>query len=129
MSKTDYAFDSSGHVYTIKKDSGYTTDGIGYQKTDTSYQAATENKKLKLSLRQQVLQYFIDNPKLSVQAGTIAFTLDRDLCQIQPRITELVNLGKLEDSGHRGKTKYGKSCILWRLSNPTTNTSEEEPKY
>ena len=113
----------------MNQSSGYTATGIGYQKTDTSYQAATENKKLKLSLRQQVLQYFIDNPKLSVQAGTIAFTLDRDLCQIQPRITELVNLGKLEDSGHRGKTKYGKSCILWRLSNSTTNTSEEEPKY
>ena len=104
---------------------GYTSDGIGFQKQDTSYKAATQNKKNKLSLRQEVLQYFKENQTLSISSGTVAFTLNRDACQIQPRITELSNLGLIEDSGYRGKTKYGKSCILWRYSG---KTEEEETK-
>ena len=104
---------------------GYTSDGIGFQKQDTSYKAATQNKNNKLTLRQEVLQYFKNNPTLCVSSGTVALALYKDACQIQPRLTELANQGLIKDSGVRGQTKYGRSCILWRYSG---KTEEEETK-
>ena len=53
--------------YTMNQTSGYTSDGIGFQKQDTSHKAATQNKKNKLSLRQEVLQYFKENQKDDVK--------------------------------------------------------------
>ena len=32
---------------------------------------------------------------------------------VQPRLSELQNENKVIDSGERGKTKWGKSCIRW----------------
>ena len=32
---------------------------------------------------------------------------------VQPRLSELQNENKVVDSGLRGKTKWGKSCIRW----------------
>ena len=104
---------------------GYTSDGIGFQKQDTSYKAATQHKNNKLTLRQEVLQYFKNNPTLCVSSGTVALALYKDACQIQPRLTELANQGLIKDSGVRGQTKYGRSCILWRYSG---KTEEEETK-
>ena len=104
---------------------GYTSDGIGFQKQDTSYKAATQNKNNKLTLRQEVLQYFKNNPTLCVSSETVALALYKDACQIQPRLTELANQGLIKDSGVRGQTKYGRSCILWRYSG---KTEEKETK-
>ena len=56
----------------MNQTSGYTSDGIGFQKQDTSHKAATQNKKNKLSLRQEVLQYFKENQTLSISSGTVA---------------------------------------------------------
>ena len=69
--------------------------------------------------------YFKNNPTLCVSSGTVALALYKDACQIQPRLTELANQGLIKDSGIRGQTKYGRSCILWRYSG---KTEEEKTK-
>ena len=65
------------------------------------------------------------NTRKYVSSGTVALALYKDACQIQPRLTELANQGLIKDSGVRGQTKYGRSCILWRYSG---KTEEKETK-
>ena len=89
----------------MTQSSGYTSDGIGYQKQDTSYKAATKNKKKKLTLRQEVLHIFSEKQDHIYSATMIAEHLGYDMCQIQTRISELSNQGLIEESGCRGKTK------------------------
>ena len=108
--------------------SGYTSDGIGYQKQDTSYKAATKNKKKKLTLRQEVLQFFSQKQDHIYSATMIAERLGYDMCQIQPRISELSNQGLIVDSGFRGKTKYNRPCVMWRYKDQTKEYEEIKEK-
>ena len=74
---------------------GYNEEGIGYQKTDTSKEAAQFNKEGKLTIREQVK------------------TLSKDKVSVQPRLTELKNDGYLQDSGDRRLGKWGTNIIVW----------------
>jgi len=87
---------------------GYTEEGIGYQSRDTSLAAAEENidKKVKKLLLQSAVP---------LSADQIAEQLGRSFISVRPRVTELSNALRVEDSGKRGKTQWGKSCILWQV--------------
>ena len=91
---------------------GYTDDGIGFQNRDTSIEAAISDKKGKLSLREQAYQV-IEEAASPLSADDVANILDRPFISIRPRITELCNQKRIQDSGLRGKTQWGKKCILW----------------
>ena len=90
----------------------YNKDGIGYQKTDNSKAAAYSNYPGKLTAKDRVLQLLQKVPnKLTTEE--ISDVLQIPYGTVQPRLSELQNENKVVDSGLRGKTKWGKSCIRW----------------
>ena len=91
---------------------GYNAQGIGYQNTDTSFEAAQNEIENKLTLRQQVLNLLLKS-SAPLSSYAIADKLNKPFISVQPRVTELANGLLIRDSGKRGKTKYNKSCILW----------------
>lgn len=93
---------------------GYTQDGIGFQKTDTSRAAADEIAPKATSIREQVFDLLKNSAPLSTEE--IADQLSRPYVSVQPRLSELQNVGKVVDSGERGITRWGKSCILWEVT-------------
>jgi hypothetical protein len=98
---------------------GYTEKGIGYQHRDTSLAAAEDNEGKKLTLREQVYQLLLLQATASRSvrgAGSKRSWTAHDV-SVQPRISELSNESRVEDSGKRGKTQWGKSCILWQVRN------------
>ena len=95
---------------------GYTEKGIGYQHRDTSLAAAEDNEGKKLTLREQVYRLLLQ-ATAPLSTEQVARELDRPYVSVQPRISELSNESRVEDSGKRGKTQWGKSCILWQVRN------------
>ena len=91
----------------------YTEEKIGYQKTDTSEAAARSNYKGRLTIRDRVLQLLQKVPQ-ALTTEDISMILNIPYGSVQPRLSELKNDGKIEDTGERGETKWGKSCIKWR---------------
>ena len=79
---------------------GYNEEGIGYQKTDTSKEAAQFNKEGKLTIREQVKTLFAEGLKLTSE----------EVCHI---LSELKNDGYLQDSGDRRLGKWGTNIIVW----------------
>tara|TARA_B000000609_G_C24171646_1_gene350789 strand:+ start:304 stop:624 length:321 start_codon:yes stop_codon:yes gene_type:complete len=97
--------------------SGYFRDtGIGYQKTDTSKRAAQSSPKHKLTIRDRVFE-LLQKAGVALTTEEIADFLNCPYASVQPRLSELQNSGKVIDSGYRGKTKWGKSCIKWKVKN------------
>ena len=93
----------------------YTETGVGYRPTDTSRAAADAIAPKVKPLREQVL----DEIKASARpigADEIAAMLGRPYGSVRPRCTELQKDGLIEDSGQRGKSLWGKTCILWRAA-------------
>jgi hypothetical protein len=91
---------------------GYTKENIGYQNRDTSLAAAKAGTGKKVSLREQVYKLLLRSV-IPLSTEQIAERLMRPYVSVQPRISELSNDGRVKDSGKRGKTQWGKSCILW----------------
>lgn len=92
---------------------GYTETGIGYQSKDTSKAAANSNYKGKLTIRDRVYQ-LLQKTSQALSTEDIAALLNVPYGSVQPRLSELQNEDKVEDSGERGKTRWGKACIKWR---------------
>ena len=84
----------------------------GWKKTDTSKQAAKEIAPKAENLRNIVFRMIKANP---MSADEVAATLNIDITTIRPRVSELRNMGKIEDSGVRSRTRSGKRCIVWRV--------------
>ena len=91
---------------------GYTSEGIGYQSRDTSLEAASYDKGGKMSLREKAYKV-IEQSLIPMSADHVADELQKSFISVRPRITELVNEGRIRDSGDRGKSRWGKTCILW----------------
>lgn len=92
---------------------GKTFRGTGFQSTDTSLSAALQTERRAPTLRDDVLHYLrmIDRP---ASTQDIAEALDKPYPSIQPRLSELREMGKVEDSGQRGLTEFARPCILWQ---------------
>ena len=93
---------------------GYTEEGIGYQHRDTSLAAADDSKGKKVTLREQVYQLLTQAP-IPLSTEQIAEMLGRPYVSVQPRLSELSNDRRIKDSGKRGRTQWGKACILWEV--------------
>ena len=93
---------------------GYTEEGIGYQNRDTSFAAADNDQGKKVTLREQVYQLLLETTS-PLSAEQIASYLDRPDVSVKPRLSELSNEKLIKDSGQRGKTQWGKACILWEV--------------
>ena len=93
---------------------GYTEEGIGYQRRDTSLAAAEDNAGKKVTLREQVYTLLTKSPT-PMSTEEIAQHLERPYVSVQPRLSELSNDRRVRDSGKRGKTQWGKACLLWEV--------------
>lgn len=107
---------SRGTLKTKERSMGYTTEGIGYQNRETSLQAAVSNKTGKITLRDRVYNLLAESDS-ALSTEQIAAELGNPYVSVQPRLSELSNDLKVRDSGKRGKTQWGKSCILWEIVN------------
>lgn len=93
---------------------GRTHKGTGFQNTQTSMAAALLTEGRSPTLRDRVWDY-LSNCARPQTAEDVADALRAPECSIKPRLTELKDRGRIEDSGQRGKTRWGKACIMWRV--------------
>jgi hypothetical protein len=98
---------------------GYTEEGIGYQHRDTSLAAASNVGGKKTTLREQVYTLLTQTPT-PLSTEQVAEILGRPYVSVQPRLSELSNDRRIRDSGRRGKTQWGKACILWEVCREKT---------
>ena len=93
--------------------SGYTDDDIGYQSNEASQEAAYYNVEGRLTLREQVLQLFRTNKRLTNEQ--VASILGRPEISTQPRVSELKNAGAIKDSGEKTVGRWGAKITVWEL--------------
>jgi predicted Rossmann fold nucleotide-binding protein DprA/Smf involved in DNA uptake len=86
-------------------------DYKAYQRNSDTSKSAWENKKNKVTLKEQVYDLLLNNPLANHQ---IADTMEIPLSSICARVRELQVEGKIEDSGKRAMSKYKRECVIWQ---------------
>ena len=86
-------------------------DYKAYQKNSETSKSAWSKKKDKLSLKDQVYDLLLNNPLANHQ---IAEVMNIPLSSVCARIRELQVENKIEDSGKRIKSQYGRDCVVWQ---------------
>ena len=84
----------------------------GWKKTDTSEQAALAMLPKSKRLQRLVLE---ELEKGEGTADDIARRIGEDFMSIRPRLSELFKDGKVIDTKRRGKSRSGKSAIIYGL--------------
>lgn len=85
----------------------------GYKKTGTSEDAADSMRKKAPSLQQKVLDVLFHQ---DLTADECAAEIGKSLLSIRPRLTELLRLGKIADTGITRQNDSGKQATVWRLA-------------
>ena len=93
---------------------GYTLDGTGFQKRETSFHTAVKQKDKKRHVHDAIIA-IIRRSLTPVSADDLAAAMGQSVISIRPRVSELATSGRIVDSGSRGETALGRPCILWRL--------------
>lgn len=83
----------------------------GYKKSGTSKAAADSMIKKAPSLQQKVLDVLFHQ---DLTADECAAEIGRSLLSIRPRLTELLRLGKIADTGLTRANDSGKQATVWR---------------
>jgi len=86
-------------------------DYKAYQRNSDTSKSAWENKKNKVTLKEQVYDLLLNNPLANHQ---IADTIEIPLSSVCARIRELQLEDKIEDSGKRALSKYKRECVIWQ---------------
>ena len=86
-------------------------DYKAYQRNSDTSKSAWENKKNKVTLKEQVYDLLLNNPLANHQ---IADTMEIPLSSVCARIRELQLEDKIEDSGKVVKSQYGRDCVVWK---------------
>ena len=86
-------------------------DYQAYQRNSDTSKSAWEHKKDKITLKDKVFDLLLNNPLANHQ---IADTMEIPLSSVTARIRELQIDGKVEDSGKRTLSKYGRDCVIWK---------------
>ena len=86
-------------------------DYKAFQQNSETSKSAWHNKKNKMSLREQVYDLLLNNPLANHQ---IAEVMNIPLSSVCARIRELQVLNKIEDSGKKVKSQYGRDCVVWQ---------------
>ena len=86
-------------------------DYKAYQRNSDTSKSAWENKKNKVTLKEQVYDLLLNNPLANHQ---IADTMEIPLSSVCARIRELTLEDKIEDSGKRAMSKYKRECVIWQ---------------
>lgn len=91
----------------------YTSQGIGYRPSETSFEAAEETQHEAPFWRLMVMQDLnLNGPST---ADEIARRLNASVLTIRPRVSELRNTRKIYDTGERRKNVSGKSATVWAI--------------
>lgn len=77
---------------------------------DTSAAALSQIAPRSATLRELAMHEFHWS---NLTADEVAARLGENVLAIRPRITELANAGKIQDSGTRRRNESGKSAIVW----------------
>ena len=86
-------------------------DYKAYQRNSDTSKSAWENKKNKVTLKEQVYDLLLNNPLANHQ---IADTMEIPLSSVCARIRELQLEDKIEDSGKRAMSQYKRECVIWQ---------------
>jgi len=86
-------------------------DYKAYQRNSDTSKSAWENKKNKVTLKEQVYDLLLNNPLANHQ---IADTMEIPLSSVCARIRELTLENKIEDSGKRALSQYKRECVIWQ---------------
>lgn len=86
----------------------------GFQKTDTSRDAAASISTRAASIQPRVFSAIVESGEYGMTTNEIADLLKIDRGTIQPRTSELRAAGKIVDSKLRRRNANGKSAIVWR---------------
>lgn len=96
--------------------------GSKTERPETSRQAAPE-RGAAARLRSLALSYVEQSGGCT--ADECAAALGESVLAVRPRFSELVALGKLEDSGQRRRNASGKSAAVWRVAAPKAERQAE----
>lgn len=88
--------------------------GVGWKGSDTSRNAARDIVSKCMTIRAEVLSFLAATGSAHT-SEQIAAALGRPYESVQPRLSELLALGRVEDSGKRGQSRHGKKIIAWKL--------------
>jgi predicted HTH transcriptional regulator len=91
----------------------YLTDGVGYQPVTTSVASAESIQLKALPLRERIAELLAENPPMTSEE--IARAIGAPYESVQPRLSELRNAKRAEDSGIRRLSRFGKDIIAWTL--------------
>ena len=86
-------------------------DVPGFKARSTSHAAAAAIEPRAATLRAKVLALFEGGRRWTPDEA--AAELGESILNVRPRFTELNAKGLIEDSGARGRTASGSSCIRW----------------
>jgi predicted ArsR family transcriptional regulator len=84
----------------------------GYKRPGTSREAAEAIKPRAAILRERSLAALKHRP---MTADEVAAHLGESVLSIRPRITELHELGLIEQTGERRRNASGRMAAVWRL--------------
>lgn len=93
----------------------YQNGEAGWKATQTSAEAARSIRPSAANLRQRVLDDLLAHPGPAT-CDEIAERTGIPLENVRPRITELREAGRIEDSGIRRLTRFSKRSIAWRIA-------------
>lgn len=83
----------------------------GYKRGGTSKAAADSMKEKAPTLRQKVLDVLFHQ---DLTADECAAEIGKSLLSVRPRLTELLALGKIADTGITRTNDSGKQATVWR---------------
>lgn len=88
----------------------------GFKRRETSRQAADDMKPKARTLRDRCFSELALGPKTADQVAEI---LRRSVLTIRPRISELVKLGLIYDTGRTAENASGKQAVIWDIRGAT----------
>ena len=91
---------------------GYTP---GYKVDGPSRDAANAERSRAATFRDKVMEYF-STELVRFTADEIAGLMNESILSIRPRLSELVSMGRIEDSGARRKNASGHKATVWTRS-------------
>ena len=86
---------------------------IGYQQTETSFNAAVRAAVNARNVRDKVASVLAERGPMT--ADEIAAVLGLSILTVRPRVTDLNKAGRIEDTGARRQTGSGNAAIVWRV--------------
>jgi len=94
---------------------GYPTTP-GWKKRDTSIEAAVSIAARAPKLRDRVLATIKASGHHGLTADQVAARLGISILSARPRLSELVDLKLIRDTGHRRRNDSGKNAIVWQAT-------------